>query len=189
MLLAMLCDAPRGQKDLAKLARRLTQNQRRAIGIRPSPDGTFPAPSQSTFSRFLAGVDAEAIEKRVLEIQSKVRGQPADKELIVVDGKQPRHGSGESILTALTSPGQFLMGCARVDTKTNEVPVARELFKKMDLVGRTVAMDALHTNEQTARELVMEHGAHYLMTVKGNQPTLRRNIDTAVPEPTAGFSP
>ena len=121
----------------------------------------------------------------MLEIQSRVRGQPADNELIVVDGKQPRHGSGESILTALTSPGQFLMGCARVDTKTNEVPVARELFKKMDLVGRTVAMDALHTNEQTARELVMEHGAHYLMTVKGNQPSLRRNIDTAVPEPTA----
>ena len=32
MLLAMLCDAPRGQKDLAKLARRLTQHQRRALG-------------------------------------------------------------------------------------------------------------------------------------------------------------
>jgi hypothetical protein len=36
MLLAMLCDAPRGQKDLAKLARRLTQHQRRALGIRPA---------------------------------------------------------------------------------------------------------------------------------------------------------
>ena len=50
-------------------------------------------------------------------------------------------------------------------------------------------MDALHTCEQTARELVLEHGAHYLMSVKGNQPTLRKNIDNAVPAPSAGFSP
>jgi hypothetical protein len=189
MLLAMLCDAPRGQKDLAKLARRLTQSQRRAVGIRPSPNGFFPAPSQSTFSRFLDQIDAKALRERLLRIQAEVRGPIPSDELIVVDGKEPRHGPGEAILGAVTVPSQFLMGCARVDTKTNEVPVARELFGTMDLAGRTVSMDALHTCEQTARELVVEHGAHYLMTVKGNQPTLQKNIHTAVPAPTAGFSP
>ncbi len=189
MLVAMLCDAPRGQKDLVKLARRLTQNQRRALGVRPSPDGRFPAPSQSTFSRFLAGIDARALQERLLRIQARVRGQPPANELIVVDGKEPRHGPGETILGAVTVPGQFLLGAARVDTKTNEVPVARELFATLDLCGRTVSMDALHTCEQTARELVLEHGAHYLMSVKGNQPALRKNIDTAVPAPSAGFSP
>jgi hypothetical protein len=189
MLVAMLCDAPRGQKDLVKLARRLTQSQRRALGVRPTPDGHFPAPSQSTFSRFLAGIDAKALQERLLQIQARVRGQPPANELIVVDGKEPRHGPGEAILGAVTVPGQFLLGAARVDTKTNEVPVARELFGTLDLCGRTVSMDALHTCEQTARELVLEHGAHYLMTVKGNQPTLRKNIDTAVPAPSAGFSP
>ncbi|MFZ9856058.1 MAG: hypothetical protein ACO3I0_13145, partial [Limisphaerales bacterium] len=161
----MLCDATRGQTDLVKLARRLSRNQRRAIGIRPSPDGSFPAPGQSTFSRFLARVDAGALQERLLRIQSRVRGRPQANGLISVDVKEPPHGQGESILTALTSPGQFLMGCAGVDTKTNEIPVAGELFGTMDLGGRTVAMDALHTNEKTARELVMEHGAHYLMSV------------------------
>ena len=114
---------------------------------------------------------------------------PPAEELIVVDGKEPRHGPGETILGAVTVPGQFLMGCARVDTKTNEIPVARELFGTMDLAGKTVSMDALHTCEQTARELVMEHGAHYLLTVKGNRPALKQNIDTAVAAPTADFSP
>lgn len=189
LLVAMLCDAPRGQKDLAKLARRLTQNQRRALGIRPSPDGSFPAPSQSTFSRFLGQIDAQALHQRLLQIQAKVRGQPPAEELIVVDGKEPRHGPGEAILGAVSVPGQFYLGCARVDTKTNEVPVARQLFGTMDLSGRTVSMDALHTQDQTARELVLEHGAHYLMTVKNNQPTLRKSIDTTVPAPSAGFSP
>jgi hypothetical protein len=189
MLLGLLCDAPRGQKDLAKLARRLNQAQRRAVGIRPSPDGSFPAPSQSTFSRFLAQIDAKALQDRLLQIQARVRGPIPAHELIAVDGKEPRHGSGEAILGAVSVPGQFLMGCARVDTKTNEVPVARELFGTMDLAGRTVSMDALHTCEQTARELVMEHGAHYLLTVKGNQPTLKQNIDQRVPAPPAGVSP
>ena len=189
MLLAMLCDAPRGQKDLAKLARRLTQHQRRALGIRPSPNGRFPAPSQSTFSRLLSGLDARRLNRALLDIQTQVRGQPPPDELIAVDGKEPRHGPGDAILSAVTVPSQFYLGSALVDTKTNEIPVARELFGELDLTGRSVSLDALHTQDQTARELVMEHGAHYLMTVKNNQPTLRQNIDKIVPVPPTGFSP
>ncbi len=189
MLLALLCDAPRGQKDLTKLARRLTQHQRRALGIRPSPQGRFPAPSQSTFSRLLSGLDARRLNQVLLEIQAQVRGQPPPDELIAVDGKEPRHGPGDAILSAVTVPSQFYLGSALVDTKTNEIPVARELFGQLDLTGRSVALDALHTQNQTARELVMEHGAHYLLTVKNNQPTLRKNIDQIVPVPLTGFSP
>ncbi len=189
MLLALLCDAPRGQKDLAKLARRLTQHQRRALGIRPNPQGYFPAPSQSTFSRLLSGLDARRLNEVLLAIQAQVRGQPPPEELIAVDGKEPRHGPGDAILTAVTVPSQFYLGSALVDTKTNEIPVARELFGELDLAGRTVALDALHTQDQTAQELVMEHGAHYTMTVKNNQPTLRQNIENIVPVPPTGFFP
>lgn len=189
MLLAMLCDAPRGQKDLAKLARRLTQHQRRALGIRPNPQGRFPAPSQSTFSRLLAKLDARRLNQVLLDIQAQARGQPPPHELIAVDGKEPRHGPGDAILSAVTVPSQFYLGSALVDTKTNEIPVARELFGELDLAGRSVALDALHTQDETARQLVMEQGAHYLLTVKSNQPTLRQNIAQLVPVPPTGFSP
>lgn len=189
MLLAILCDAPRGQKDLVKLARRLTQVQRRALGIRPNAQGRFPAPSQSTFSRLLAQLDARRLNAVLLQIQAQVRGQPPPDELIAVDGKEPRHGPGEAILSAVTVPSQFYLGSALVDTKTNEIPVARELFGELELAGRWVALDALHTQDETARQLVMEHGAHYLLTVKNNQPTLRQNIAQLVPVPPTGFSP
>lgn len=189
MLVAMLCDAPRGQKDLAKLARRLTQHQRRALGIRPNPQGFFPAPSQSTFSRLLAKVDGPRLNQTLLEIQTQVRGQPPPNELIAVDGKEPNQGPGHAILSAVTVPSQFYLGSALVDTKTNEIPVARQLFGQLDLAGRTLALDALHTQDQTARELVLDHGAHYLLTVKDNQPTLRQNIQQKVPAPPVGFSP
>ena len=180
---------PRGQKDLAKLARRLTQHQRRALGIRPNPQGLFPAPSQSTFSRLLAGLDAQRLNQVLLDIQAQVRGRPPREELIVVDGKEPRHGPGDAILSAVTVPSQFYLGSALVDTKTNEIPVARELFGQLDLAGRSVALDALHTQDQTARELVLEHGAHYLLTVKNNQPTLRQNIDQSRSRSPHGFFP
>ena len=189
MLLAILCDAPRGQKDLAKLARRLTQHQRRALGIRPNAQGYFPAPSQSTFSRLLAGLDARRLNQALLDIQMQVRGLPPPNELIAVDGKEPRHGPGDAILSAVTVPSQFYLGSALVDTKTNEIPVARELFGELDLTGRSVALDALHTQDETGRQLVLEHGAHYLLTVKNNQPTLRKNITKKVPVPPTGFSP
>jgi len=189
MLIAMLCDAPRGQKDLAKLARRLTQQQRRALGIRPDPHGCFPAPSQSTFSRLLAKLEAPRLNQTLLVIQTQVRGQPPPQDLIAVDGKEPNHGPGDAILSAVTVPSQFYLGSALVDTKTNEIPVARQLFGELDLAGRTVALDALHTQDQTARELVLDHGAHYLLTVKNNQPTLRQNIEKKVPAPPVGFSP
>jgi hypothetical protein len=74
-------------------------------------------------------------------------------------------------------------------TDEPEIPVARELFQKLDLDGRKVSLDALHPQDQTARELVLEHGADYLLTVKDNQPTLRANIERLVQAPPAHFSP
>jgi hypothetical protein len=37
--------------------------------------------------------------------------------------------------------------------------------------------------------LGLEAGAHYLLTVKDNQPTLRANVEKKVTAPEAGFSP
>jgi len=189
ILLAMLCEAPRGQKDLAKFARRLTQAQRRTLGFRENPQGRYPAPGQSTFSRLLKKVDGAKVNQTLLAIQEKLRGKPPQEDLIAVDGKEPRHGTGDAVLSAVTVPSQFYLGSALVDTKTNEIPVARELFGQMDLEGRKVALDALHTQDHTARDLVMERGADYLLTVKNNQPTLRKNIEKIAPVASAGFSP
>ena len=189
ILLAMLCEAPRGQKDLAKFAQGLTQAQRRALGFRGQANRRFPAPSQSTFSRLLAGLDAAQLNRALLAIQTQVRGAPPPDELIVIDGKEPKHGSGVGILAAVTVPGQFYLGSALVGAKTNEIPVARELFGELDLRGRWAELDALHTQTETARQLVLDHGGHYLLTVKDNQPTLRATIDHLVPVPRTGFSP
>jgi hypothetical protein len=190
IFLAMLCEAPRGQTDLEKFARGFNQGQRRALGIRRNQQGKYPAPSQSTFSRFLAGIDATRLNEQLLQIQRQLRGPAPRQELVVMDGKEPNHGSGASILTAVTVPSQHYLGSALVDEKTNEIPVAqRELIPPLDLEERFVSLDALHTQAETARTVVLEAGGHYLLTVKDNQPTLRANIEKKVAAPQADFSP
>ena len=119
LLLATLCCAPRGQKDLAKFARGLSQAQRRALGIRPNAQGKYPAPTQPTFCRLLQRVDARKVEEVILAIQEQVRGPAPKEHLIVFDGKQPKHGGGASVLSAVTVPSQHYLGSAVVDQKTN----------------------------------------------------------------------
>lgn len=187
-VLAHLCGAPKGQKEWAKFAKGLSQGQRRALGVRRQPGG-YPAPSQPTFCRLMKRIDADALEKIFLQTQEQLRGPAPRDELIVLDGKAPRHGGGHAVLTAVTVPSQYYLGSALVDQKTNEIPVARELFAKLELDGRKVSLDALHTQDQTARALVLEHGADYLFTVKDNQPTVRQNIEKLVTAPPADFSP
>ncbi|MBS2967053.1 ISAs1 family transposase, partial [Actinocrinis puniceicyclus] len=41
----------------------------------------------------------------------------------------------------------------------------------MDIAESVITMDALHTQRETARHL-REHDAHYVFTVKANQPAL-----------------
>jgi hypothetical protein len=186
---AILSGAQRGPKALAGFAKKLSQPQRRALGIRPLANGWYPAPSQPTFSRSLQAVDPAAVDRAVLDFQAQVRGAPPKDELVALDGKQPKHGGGHSILTAVAVPSQYYLGSALVDQKTNEIPVARNLFPKLDLEGRFVSLDALHTQTETALDLVQEHGAHYTLTVKDNQPGIHETIKKLLPDIPAAFPP
>jgi Domain of unknown function (DUF4338) len=187
---AHLADAPRGQKDLAAFSQRLSQRQRRALGIRKdSATGKYPVPSQPTFCRLYAQVPALEVERAVLAFQRQVRGAPPPGELIVLDGKEPNHTRGQHILTAVTVPSQHYLGSEMVADKSNEIPAARDLFARLDLDGKEVSLDALHTQVETARALVLEHGADYLLTVKGNQPTVQENLERHAATPPVAFPP
>ena len=54
---------------------------------------------------------------------------------------------------------------------------------------RFVSLDALHTQTETGRDIVLEHGGHYLFTAKDNQPTVHQIIEKLLPAPKADFPP
>jgi hypothetical protein len=122
-------------------------------------------------------------------MQEQIRRPLPVGRLIVMDGKKPRHGPGDSVLTAIHAPSQYYLGSALVDLKTNEIPAAHQMMESLDLQARITAADALHTQAETVRMIVLEKGGDYLLTVKDNQPTLHATITTLIPAPEAGFSP
>ncbi len=186
---AYLADAPRGQKDLARFARRLSAAQRCALGVRRTEQGEYPAPSQPTFSRLFARVAPEHIEQALLAHQRQVRGAPPADEIVVFDGKVPGHSGGQNVVTAVTAPGLYYLGSEVVAEKSNEIPAVRTLCQRVDLDGRLVSLDALHTQAQTAREVVLAHGGDYLLTVKGNQPGVQAVVQAQVPDPGSPLLP
>jgi hypothetical protein len=186
---AYLAGAPRGQKDLAAFARRLSSRQRAALGVRRTASGEYPAPSQPTFCRLFARVAEQAIEAALLAHQAQVRGAPPTDELVVLDGKVPGHSGGLNVVSAVTAPSLHYLGSEVVADKTNEIPAVRALCQRLELAGRLVSIDALHTQTATARQLVLEHGGDYVLTVKANQPALQAVVQAQVPDPGAPLLP
>ena len=188
--LAQMCGAPRGQKEIAQFAGRLSQGQRHGLGIRRNrKTRKYPSPTQPTFCRLLKRVDPLEVEEAILAFQRQMRGDAPVNEIVSMDGKEPLHSRGTQILTAVTAGSQFYLGSTTVDKKSNEIPAARELIDRLDLTGRLVGLDALHTQQETAIKLVLEAGADYQFTVKSNQKGLRSRIQNQFAATPAAFSP
>ena len=188
--LAYMCGAPRGQKDLAKFARQMSHAQRRALGIRCNRQHKCPSPSQPTFSRLLKAVDGRQVEEAILAFQAQVRGPAPTEDMVAIDGKAAKSSRGEMILNAVTVPSLYYLGSEPVPVdKTNEIPIARVLIDRLDLEGRLVGLDAMHTQTETACKLIQEAGADYLLTVKGNQKGIQKTLRTLLAATPAAFSP
>lgn len=186
---AHFAGAPQGPCDLAAFAADLSQPQRRALGIRRNRQRRYPAPSAATFCRVLQKVDALKVEEAMLAYQRQIRGPAPSTGVVALDGKEPKHSGGQQIVSAVNVPHLYYLGSEMVATKTNEIPVARTLMRRLDLEGRLVGLDALHTQQQTAREIVQEAGGDYLLTVKKNQPGIRKTLAKALADLPASFSP
>lgn len=183
--LAMFSGVRRGPQDLAHYAATLSQGQLRALGFR-TQRGTnrVRCPGESTFKRVLPQLDAAAVERALLLWQEQLLGPPQD-QLVIVDGKTLCHAHVELVST-VSGSGRWL-GTVAVADKTNEIPAAREQLAKLDLCGKTVLGDALHTQVQTSQQILFEGGGDYLWTVKENQKELVQTLATLL-TPSA-FSP
>jgi len=165
----------RGPTDLATYADTLSPGQLRALKFRRHPHTKeVRFPKKTVFTTVLSEVDDDLLERVLLRWQAQILGPPQD-QIVIVDGKKVRH-AGVEIVNAADSRGRFL-GSVVTPSKTNEIPAARLVLQKQDLVGKIVLADALHTNAQTAQQILFEGGGDYLMTVKGNQPTLYQNLE------------
>lgn len=137
-------------------------------------------PSESTIRRTLAGLDGDDLDRRVATWMATRVGQLAGRTVIAVDGKSlrggtPAGGAMPHLLAALHHASGVVAGQRAVATKSNEIPALPLLLADIDLAEVVVTADAMHCQRGTAAYLT-GRGGHYLLTVKGNQPTLRSQL-------------
>jgi predicted transposase YbfD/YdcC len=183
-LAAVLCGA-RSFTALGEFAASLTQAQLNQLGCRYDPHRQrHQPPSESTLRRVLQASDAEALD-RVLGQWLLAQADP--HEPLAVDGKTGRgarrpDGSRLHLLSAFLHQQGTTVAQIEGGAKTNEIPELTRLLNPMDIPGRVVTVDARHTQPATARYLVEEKHAHYLMPVKENQHALRADLAALKPE-------
>ena len=174
MVMAAAQGVVRGPQDLADYADTLSPAQLRALKFRAAPHTReMRCPKKTTFTRVLHEVDDDLVEQVLLRWQDQILG-PRQDRIIIFDGKKVRHG-GVEIVNAVDSQGRFL-GSVVTQSKSNEIPAARQLLRGQDLLGKITVADAMHTQDETGQQILFEGGGDYLLTVKGNQSTLQENL-------------
>ena len=174
--LAMFSGVRRGPQDLAEFAATLSQGLLRALGFRTDRrTGRIRCPGESTFKRMLPRIDTAALQRALLLWQEQVLG-PSPDQLVIVDGKTLRHAHVE-LVSAVDGKGRWL-GTQPVPEDSNEIPAARELLAHLPLENKTALADAIHTQVETAQQILFEGGGDYALTVKNNQKELVQTLAT-----------
>ena len=90
--------------------------------------------------------------------------------------KMEKYQSPLHIVSAQIAELGITFGQYAVSDKSNEIPAVRELMGILDIEGCMVVADALNCQKDTAKAIV-KGKADYLLSVKDNQPTLKKDIE------------
>lgn len=164
--------------------------------------GRYVAPSESTIRRIAHEIDADAADEQVCRwlreqvaaaaLARSARAAEGDDHGLIgvaMDGKTVRNtvapgdpeGSEVKLFSAMLHSEAIVIAQLRVPDGTNEITQVEALLKDVDLTGVVVTGDAAHAQHTTAAHLTQERGGDYVLTVKGNQPSLLAQIVAALP--------
>jgi DDE_Tnp_1-associated len=167
---------------IAEWAADAPQPVRAALGARHHAPGSFAVPAEATIRRTLARLDADALAGAIgAWLADRERRGPAAsrRRAVAVDGKTLRGARGAGaggrpvhLLAAMDHASRAVLTQRQVGGAPEEVPAFARLLAPLDLAGVVVTTDALQTHHDAAEFLVTSKQAHYLFTVKANQPVL-----------------
>ena len=179
--LAAVLSGARSFIAIGELAAALTQSQLKRLGARFNrKKQRYDAPSESTLRRVLQSSDASVLDN-ALGHWLYQQSDDADTDALAIDGKTLRgarrpDGSQVHLLSAFLHHQGITVAQREVGAKTNEIPELPHLLQPLDVSGRVITADAMHTQKKTARFIIEEKEADYVFTVKDNQKTLREDI-------------
>lgn len=143
--------------------------------------GEYP-PSESTIRRCLQRLGGDELDAAIGGWAAAGSHHPGTRRAVAMDGKTLRGSGGpdrarQHLMAAIDHHNGVVLAQADVEDKTNEIAMFPRLCDRIDdLTGAVVTADAMHAQRTHSDYLVLQRGAHYLLTVKANQPALRQQL-------------
>ncbi len=137
-------------------------------------------PHHSTYRRILGSViDVQELDELIGDYLTQ--GEHVGQEVMLsMDGKVLRGSlndeqEGTALLAAYLPEEGVVLLQVEIEGQGKEVPAALKLLKKLDLRGKIVMADALHTQRE-ASNIIGQAGGNYIWYAKGNQSQMQANI-------------
>ena len=161
-----------GEKKLALLRR-----------FRPFLNGT---PSHDHLGDIFASLDSKEFQRCFVAWMAALTGVP--EGVIAVDGKTVRRsyqkkGGKEAIhmVSAFATRQRLVLGQVKVADKSNEIVAIPALLRMLVIEGAIVTIDAMGCQRDIAQQ-ILDQKADYVLALKGNQGTLREDIEVFAAE-------
>jgi predicted transposase YbfD/YdcC len=154
-----------GEKKLALLRR-----------FRPFGAGT---PAHDHLGDILATLDAEAFQRCFVAWVAALIGVP--EGVVAIDGKTARRSKGTAqaaihMVSAFAARQRLVLGQVKVADKANEIVAIPKLLDMLAIEGAVVTIDAMGCQRAIAQEIIHKK-ADYILALKGNQGTLRDDVE------------
>ena len=184
-LLAVLAGAE-AFVDIARFGEKKIDLLRR---FRSCRDGT---PSHDQLGDIFATLDADKFQRCFVSWVASLTGAAA--EVIAVDGKTVRRSYQRKgakapihMVSAFAARQRLVLGQVKVAEKSNEIVAIPALLGMLVIEGAIVSIDAMGCQRHIAEQIV-DKKADYVLALKGNQGTLREDVELFAAEQQAnGF--
>jgi predicted transposase YbfD/YdcC len=159
-----------GQKKLALLRR-----------LRPFRAGT---PAHDHLGDILATLDADQFQRCFVAWVAALTGIP--EGVVAIDGKTSRRSKGKHraaihMVSAFAARQRLVLGQVKVANKSNEIIAIPKLLEMLTIEGAIVTIDAMGCQREIAQKII-DKGADYILALKGNQGTLREDVEVFAAE-------
>ncbi len=152
--------------------------------FRPFKDGT---PPHDRIGDIFASLDAGEFQRCFAAWVAATTGVP--EGVVAIDGKTVRRsgsrGKGADapiyVVSAFTTRQRLVLGQVKVEKKTNEIIAIPKLLDLLVIEGAIVTIDAMGCQREIAHK-VLDKGADYVLGLKGNQGSLREDVELFVAE-------
>jgi predicted transposase YbfD/YdcC len=189
VLLLCLLAVLAGAESVVDIARFGTKKRELLRRFRPFTDGT---PSHDQLGDIFATLDAEKFQQCFVAWVATLTGASAD--VIAIDGKTVRRSYQERgrkaaihMVSAFAARQRLVLGQVKVSEKSNEIVAIPRLLDMLSIDGAIVTIDAMGCQRGIAQKII-DKKADYVLALKGNQGTLREDVEVFAAEQKAnGF--